>query len=86
MIEINYIFRGLSTLQTWIENSSRFQAYPCHETYRVDEKNHIYINLFNKLKEHVKPDIKRIRTFFRKIYRDELEKSVCYTGKGMIHR
>ena len=65
--------------------SSRFQAYPCHETYRVDEKNDIYINLFNKLKEHVKPDIKKIRTFFRKIYRDELEKSVCYTGKGLIH-
>ena len=62
-----------------------FKTYPCHETYRVDEKNDIYINLFNKLKEHVKPDIKRIRTFFRKIYRDELEKSVCYTGKGMIH-
>ena len=30
--------------------SSRFQAYPCHETYEVNEKNDIYINLFNKLR------------------------------------
>ena len=65
--------------------SSRFQAYPCHETYKVDENNLIYTNLFNKLKNSVLPDIKKLRTFFRKIYKEELLKSVCKDGNGLSH-
>lgn len=65
--------------------SHRFQGYPCHETYRVNENNLIYTNLFNKLKNHVLPDIQKLRTFFRKIYKDELEKSVCKNSGGLIH-
>jgi len=65
--------------------SSRFQAYPCHETYKVNENNLIYTNLFNKLKNSLLPNIQKLRTFFRKIYKDELLKSACKDGKGLAH-
>ena len=96
--ELNTLFKEIYTRTNQLEfsttcqphfgrdfYSSRFQAYPCHETYEVNENSLIYTNLFNKLKNNLLPDIKKFRTFFRKIYKDELLKSVCKDGKGVAH-
>ena len=75
------------------EYSSRFQAYPCWQAKFCDingvpnsKENQAYINLEKKLKELLPNiQIRFVHTFFRKIYQEEIAKSVCYTGKGMVH-
>lgn len=75
--ELNTLFKEISTRTNQLEfsptcqphfgrdfYSSRFQAYPCHETYEVNENSLIYTNLFNKLKNNLLPDIKKFRTLF----------------------
>ncbi len=66
--------------------SSRFQAYPCHETNKMPEDSAIFVNLKNKLNS-IHPEVKHdeMYTFFRKIYKDEILKSVCKDGKGAAH-
>ena len=50
--------------------SSRFQAYPCHETNKMPEDSAIFVNLKNKL-NNIHPEVKHdeMYTFFRKIYK-----------------
>ena len=66
--------------------SSRFQAYPCHETKKMPEDSAIFVNLKNKL-DNIHPQTSKnyLYTFFRKIYKNEILKSVCKDGKGMVH-
>ena len=66
--------------------SSRFQAYPCHETRKMEEDSAIFVHLKNKIDTiHPQTSKNYLYTFFRKIYKNEILKSVCKEGKGMVH-
>ena len=94
--ELDLIFSDTANNMTFSEGyqpykhkavySSRFQAYPCHETKKMPEDSAIFVNLKNKLNS-IHPEVKydEMYTFFRKIYKDEILKSVCKDGKGAAH-
>ena len=58
--------------------SSRFQAYPCHETKKMPEDSAIFVNLKNKLNS-IHPEVKynEMYTFFRKIYNLKITVRKC---------
>ncbi len=77
-----------ATLQPYPQKenyASRFQAYPCHESEMIDGDTMIFRNLHNNLTD-LDYRISKINTFFRKIYKSEIEKSVCSNGDGIRHK
>ena len=82
------------TLQPWKFKdtyASRFEAYPCHESKILDlctgesEESNVYKMLWDVL---VGLDYRLVdmHTFFRKLYQEEIKKSVCSDGKGLRHK
>ena len=77
-----------ATLQPYLQKenyASRFQAYPCHESEMIDGDTMIFRNLHNNLTD-LDYRISKINTFFRKIYKKEIEKSICVNGIGFKHK
>ena len=72
----------IASLQPYREKenyASRFQAYPCHESKKISEKSDVYKNLYNNLID-INYKVTYLNSFFRKIYKNEIEKSVCVNG------
>ena len=70
--------------------ATRFQAYPCHESTEImndnfDKHGPVYKILKDNL-ESLGFDFYYLDTFFRKIYKSEIEKSVCSNGVGIRHK
>tara|TARA_R100001377_G_scaffold84282_1_gene67489 strand:+ start:15 stop:587 length:573 start_codon:yes stop_codon:yes gene_type:complete len=65
--------------------ATRYQAYPCYESKKILKESDVYKNLYNNL---IDTDYKvtHLNSFFRKIYKSEIEKSVCAHGAGIRHK
>ena len=77
-----------ATIQPWQQKenyASRFQAYPCHESKKISEKSDVYKNFYNNLID-INYKVTYLNSFFRKIYKKEIEKSICVNGIGFKHK
>ena len=69
--------------------ATRFQAYPCYESTEIMHDDFNNLPVYKILKDNLKSlgfDFYHLHTFFRKIYKSEIEKSVCSSGAGIRHK
>ena len=71
--------------------ASRFEAYPCYETEpyldinSTGEDREVFNTLWDSVIDLNYHPID-MHTFFRKLFQDEMKKSVCNDGKGLRHK
>ncbi len=69
--------------------ATRFQAYPCYESTEIMNGDYNNLPVYKILKDNLKSigfNFDYLHTFFRKIYKSEIEKSVCSDGSGIRHK
>ena len=69
--------------------ATRFQAYPCYESTEIMNDDFNNLPVYKILKDNLKSigfNFYHLHTFFRKIYKHEIEKSVCSNGAGIRHK
>ena len=69
--------------------ATRFQAYPCYESTEIMHDDFNNLPVYKILKDNLKSigfNFYHLHTFFRKIYKHEIEKSVCSNGAGIRHQ
>ena len=64
---------------------SRMYGYPCWQTDIINQDSDIYNILFSTLESKFDLNIKKIKTYFRKIYTQELRKSTCFANGTIKH-